>query len=100
MMSQWIQGLIIAAAVAWSSLHLLRKYFPRPIERVRVRAAATMLRPSRPQLVQSIGAWLQARGANGDECESSCGGCSGCASNPQSATDKEPQHPLTFHRRP
>jgi hypothetical protein len=97
MMSQWTQGLIIAAAVMWSVLHLLRKYFPRQIGRVRMRCAAALQAPSQPRVVQGIGVWLQANDANDEDCSSGCGGCSGCASNPQ--TQKQEQHPLTFHRR-
>ncbi|HWT71794.1 MAG TPA: DUF6587 family protein [Oxalicibacterium sp.] len=99
-MPQWIQGLIIALAVAWSLLHLLRKYFPRQVGRVRARWAAALLTPSRPHMVRRIGAWLQQSHASDDGCGSGCGGCSGCESNPHKAPGKDEQHPLTFHRRP
>ena len=99
MMSQWIQGLIIAAAVTWSALHLLRKYFPRQVGRVRARCAVALQAPSQPLIVRNIGAWMQSREESDDDCSSGCGGCSGCASNPQAAAGKEQQHTLTFHRR-
>jgi hypothetical protein len=96
MMSQWIQGLIIAVAVGWSVLHLLRKYFPRQIGRIRTRCAAVLRAPSQPRIVQRIGVWMRTREENEADCASGCGGCSGCASNPQSS---EQQHRITFHRR-
>jgi len=100
-MPQWLQGLIIALAVAWSVLHLLRKYFPRQVGRVRARWAAELLKPSRPHAVRRIGAWMQQGSANDDDgCGSGCGGCAGCESNPQTAPRKDEQHPLRFHRRP
>jgi hypothetical protein len=100
MMSQWVQCLIIALAVAWSVLHLLRKYFPRQVKRIRARWAASLNKPSSPALLRRIGAWLQADDALDDNCGSACGGCSGCESNPQTTPRKDAQHPLTFHRRP
>jgi hypothetical protein len=96
MTSQWIQGLIIAAAVAWSLLHLLRKYFPRQIAHVRDRCGAVMRKPSQPRLLQRMGAWMQVREVNDEGCGSGCGGCSGCPSNPQPGKQ---EHALSFHRR-
>ncbi|HEX2604531.1 MAG TPA: DUF6587 family protein [Oxalicibacterium sp.] len=95
-MSDWIQGLIIAAAVSWSLLHLLRKYFPQQVGRFRAKCVAALRAPSQPRIVQGIGGWMQTHEKSDGDCESGCGGCSGCASNPQ---PKE-QHPVTFHRRP
>jgi hypothetical protein len=101
MMPQWIQGLIIAVAVAWSVLHLLRKYFPRQIKGIRTRLASTLDQPLYPPLLRRIGAWLQAGDTSDDSCGSGCSsGCSGCESNPQTTPRRDEQHPLTFHRRP
>jgi hypothetical protein len=100
MMPQWIQGSIIALAVMWSVLHLLRKYFPRQIKRLRAGCAATMIKSSQPLVVRRVGIWLQRSETNDDGCDSGCGGCSGCEANPKAPPRKDEQHPLRFHRRP
>ncbi|HEV7856239.1 MAG TPA: DUF6587 family protein [Herminiimonas sp.] len=101
MMSQSIQGLIIAAAVMWSVLHVIRKYFPRQIRRMQAGLALKLGRASSP-LLRRMGVWLQPTATQDDGCGSGCGSCSGCESNPQSGknTRSRESQPLTFHRHP
>jgi len=92
--SQWMQGAIIAAAVAWSVLHVVRKYFPRGMARMQTSLAET-LRHARPAFVRRLGDRLQPTTSSASDggCGSGCTSCSTCDANPQKDVK-----PLEFHR--
>lgn len=77
MQSIVVQYLLVALAVLWSVIYLLRRQFPVVVRRLRVTLALRMLAGSRPAWQQRLGRRLAPAPATSAVCAagSACGGC-------------------------
>jgi hypothetical protein len=76
-MSLTLQYLLVAAAVAASTLYVVHQRAPRLSRRVRVAIAIPLVREGRPAWLRRLGRWLAPPRVVGDFC----GGCDGCSSD-------------------
>src|SRR3546814_15595581 len=77
MQSIVLQSLLVALAVLWSVIYLVRRQFPAAVRRLRVTLALRMLAGSRPAWQQRLGRRLAPPVAASAACAaaSTCGGC-------------------------
>ncbi|WP_180970477.1 DUF6587 family protein [Burkholderia sp. WAC0059] len=87
----YLQYAVIVLLVAASSVYLFRRLAPRAAARWQTSAAASLAKTRRPRAVRALGRWLEPRAAASGDCDSGCGGCSGCgkAEAPSAAEDQD-----------
>jgi hypothetical protein len=82
-MNALIQNLILSLIVAWSAWSLLRRYFPKPIHRLKERLAAKAEQIG----MMKLGHTLRKVPAASADCSSGCSSCHGCDSSNDSPDD-------------
>lgn len=85
-MNAQLQNLILALVVAWSVWSLLRRYFPKPVQRLKEKLAAYTERHGWIKLAAS----LRKAPATSSDCSSGCSSCHGCDTPAEPVATAEP----------
>lgn len=73
-----VQGIVIAAVVAWSTAFALRKLFPVTSRRALAALARRLDRPASPTWLRTTARRLEPRASTGASCSDGCASCGGC----------------------
>lgn len=73
-----VQGIVIAAVVAWALAFAIRRLFPVTSRRALARITQTLDRPGIPHWLREVGRRIEPRASTGASCSDGCSTCGGC----------------------
>jgi hypothetical protein len=85
-MNAHLQSLILTLIVAWSVWSLLRRYFPKPVQRFKEKLALRAEHHGWFKVATS----LRKVTVTGSDCSSGCSSCHGCDTPTESVAEEKP----------
>jgi hypothetical protein len=92
-----VQGIVIAAVVAWAVAFAFRRLFPVTSRRALARMVQALDRPGLPDWLRAGARRIEPRATTGSSCSDGCSTCGGCGTA-EASTDVETL-PLAFRTR-
>jgi hypothetical protein len=76
-----VQGVVIAAVVAWAIAFALRKLFPVTSRRSLAALAQRFDRPASPGWLRAAARFIEPHASTGASCGDGCSSCGGCGTS-------------------